>query len=477
MNRQRITGRKTVWEHKSKTFRIDELTVESEEHPPIQWASFERGDAVAALIVNTDTNHVILVEQFRPPIAAKEGPGYKLVETVAGMIRQNEEVLDSLRREIEEETGYLLNYNTKTGGLEGAELISEFYPSAGGCSEKIYLFYVEINSHTPKSAGGGMVDQGEFIEPVLLPLRDFFDTIHRGEFKDPKLIIAGMWLEKRWANRRTDKRHKQEFELKNSKSSGPRRIVGYYAGDIGDVRDVDVWVNSTNTEFLMDSIHHNTLSARIRLLGAKIAGNMIEEDLIQRAIDLRLGIGKGMEIGNVLDTEAGSLTKSHNVRRLLHVATAKWRVNGDRFENTPPIITDLVKCVTRTLETCDRLNSGIDSRFRRTYRSIILPLFGASMDFARPEDPKASTGTSTKKEKRTLYIDVQNLCGELIPAAVKYLEEHPKSSIERIYFLAYSGLEEEIFDSVMSRNVALLRLSGDQSDANSTIQPSSGTAA
>src|SRR5688572_5729971 len=103
MSKQSITGRKTVWEHKSKAFRIDELTVESDDHPPIQWASFERGDAVAALIVNTDTNQVMLIKQFRPPVAAMEGAEHRLLETMAGMIRHNEEITQSLVREIEEE--------------------------------------------------------------------------------------------------------------------------------------------------------------------------------------------------------------------------------------------------------------------------------------------------------------------------------------------------------------------------------------
>ena len=95
---QSVTNRKTVWEHESKDFRIDELTVETVGAPTIHWASFERGDAVAALIVNTDTNHAILVRQFRPPIAAKEGAGARLVETVAGMVRQNEQPLRARSR-------------------------------------------------------------------------------------------------------------------------------------------------------------------------------------------------------------------------------------------------------------------------------------------------------------------------------------------------------------------------------------------
>src|SRR5262249_7479511 len=152
-----------------------------------------RGDAVAALIVNTDTNHVILVEQFRPPVAATEGAEHKLTETVAGMIRQNEDILQCLQREIEEETGYDLQYDDQTGGLKGVEPICEFYPSPGGSSEKSHLFYVAVDRHTPKTDSSGLRAQGEFIEHVLLPLDVFFERVYRSDFKDPKVIVAGQW--------------------------------------------------------------------------------------------------------------------------------------------------------------------------------------------------------------------------------------------------------------------------------------------
>ncbi|CAN0397756.1 unnamed protein product, partial [Phaeothamnion confervicola] len=177
MSDQRITGRKTVWQHKSKAFRVDELTVESEGSDNIQWATFERGDAVAALIVNTDTNHVMLIRQFRPPVASMEGAEHKLLETMAGMVLQNEEIPQSLSREITEETGYEIPFNADTGTLKGSEFICEFYSSPGGSSERIYLYYVAVDSSTPKKAGGGLREQGERIETVLMPLGEFFKAV------------------------------------------------------------------------------------------------------------------------------------------------------------------------------------------------------------------------------------------------------------------------------------------------------------
>ena len=446
---QKITGRKTVWEHESRLFRVDELTVESDDSaPPIQWASFERGDAVAALIVNTDTNNVILVRQFRPPIAPIEGAGHQLLETVAGVVRQNEEALQCLQREIAEETGYQLNFNKKTASLAGTELISEFYSSPGGSSERIFLYYVTVDASTGKTKGGGMKEQGESIETVLIPLKDFFESLDRGVFKDPKIIVAGQWLEKRWHNRRTDGNVKQEFELTEAghKIRGRRRtprIFGYHIGDIGKVTDVDVWVNSSNTEFLMDTVYHRTLSARIRTLGAKTSGGVLIDDTIQRVLERRLGVGKGIDIGNVLDTVPGSLGETHNVRCLLHVASIKARILPGGVVETDTTIPELEMCVMRTLEKCDKLNARWFSigRWVRPYRSVLLPLFGAGEDRNRSE------------------LKTQDICDALIPAVVRYFEEHPNSRVEKVYFLAYTPFEVEICDSVMSRTNGLHRVS------------------
>jgi ADP-ribose pyrophosphatase len=442
-SQQSITNRKTVWEHKSKDFRIDELTVESVGAPTIQWASFERGDAVAALIVNSDTNQAILVRQFRPPIAAAEGAGARLVETVAGMVRQNEEPLQSLQREIEEETGYALPFNTATGGLARTEVIGEFYSSPGGTSEKIYLYYVEVDHTTARGEGGGIQEQGESIETVLMPLDQFFESLDRRAFKDPKLIIAGHWLARRWANRRSGaSSERQEFELKQDVAGRqPSRVIGYVIGDIGKVEGVEVWVNSCNTEFLMDSVHHNTLSARIRTLGARSSGGVMTEDTIQRALDRRLGIGRGMKVGNILDTEPGALS-SRGVRRLLHVASIQTRIAADGTAVTVTTLPDLEKCLLETLKACDALNAkwlSVDRRWRGPYRSMLLPLFGAGVDRSKPE------------------LGPQRVCEALVPATIKYFEDHPRSLITKIYFLAYTPLEIEILDSVLSRRKELAR--------------------
>ncbi|MDX1462965.1 MAG: ADP-ribose pyrophosphatase, partial [Marinirhabdus sp.] len=56
--------------------------------PIVRRLNFERGDSVAALVLNTDTRQVLLVDQFKYPAYKKDG-GW-LVETVAGTREKDE---------------------------------------------------------------------------------------------------------------------------------------------------------------------------------------------------------------------------------------------------------------------------------------------------------------------------------------------------------------------------------------------------
>jgi hypothetical protein len=70
-------------------FRLKEATLRYERFDgkpsePLRRLKLDRGDSVAALICNTDTGRVLLVEQFKYPTYGK-GDGW-ILETVAGMV-------------------------------------------------------------------------------------------------------------------------------------------------------------------------------------------------------------------------------------------------------------------------------------------------------------------------------------------------------------------------------------------------------
>ncbi len=146
---------------------------------------FERGDSVAALIFNTDTQKVILTNQFRYPVY-KRGPGW-LHETVAGVIDEGEQPEEAIRREIREEIGY------ETHALVP---IATFYVSPGGSSERISLYYAEVSSADQISAGGGLVSENEDIALVQMTLPELWQALDNGAIIDAKTLIAAQWL--RW---------------------------------------------------------------------------------------------------------------------------------------------------------------------------------------------------------------------------------------------------------------------------------------
>ncbi|GLV54931.1 ADP-ribose diphosphatase [Dictyobacter sp. S3.2.2.5] len=154
---------------------------------PVRRLVLERGDAVAALLVNTDTRKVLMTNQFRYPTWDK-GPGW-LHEVVAGMIDENEQPEDAVRREIHEEIGYQVHELTP---------IATFYVSPGGSSERIFLFYAEVTSADRVSNGGGLATEHEDIELIEVSFDELWDVLKRGEIRDAKTLIAVQWLQHKW---------------------------------------------------------------------------------------------------------------------------------------------------------------------------------------------------------------------------------------------------------------------------------------
>jgi nudix-type nucleoside diphosphatase (YffH/AdpP family) len=168
-------------------FKVDETYLRYERFdgamsPVVRRLSFERGDSVAALIFKPSTKRIVLVNQFKYPTYGK-GPGW-ITETMAGMIDENEDPESAVRREILEETGY---------SPRRLEHIATFYLSPGGSSERIALYYAEVDDKKT-TAGGGLAEEGEDILNIELSIEDALAQISSGEIADAKTIIAILWL-------------------------------------------------------------------------------------------------------------------------------------------------------------------------------------------------------------------------------------------------------------------------------------------
>jgi len=147
---------------------------------------FQRGNCVAVLLYDPDTDKVVIIEQFRMgPMGQKDMTDRAwLLEIVAGAIEDGESAEQVAYRESEEEAGCK---------VQELHLINEFYTSPGGTSERISLFYGRINAD---EVGGihGLEHEHEDILVSTVSFAKAYSMIHDGRIESAIPIIAIQWL-------------------------------------------------------------------------------------------------------------------------------------------------------------------------------------------------------------------------------------------------------------------------------------------
>ncbi len=149
----------------------------------IEREMFERGHAAAMLPYDPICDQVVLIEQIR--VGALEHQHPWQLEIVAGMIDRDESADDVVRREAQEEAG-----------LEVGQLVSviSYYPSAGGCSEKLDVFIGEVDAS--KAHGiHGLDYEDEDIRVHVMTREQAYDLVKQGKIENGASIIALQWLE------------------------------------------------------------------------------------------------------------------------------------------------------------------------------------------------------------------------------------------------------------------------------------------
>jgi ADP-ribose pyrophosphatase len=446
-------------------FKVDEFVVSHEQvdgtmSPDQTRLVFERGDAAAVLLLNLDTKCVVLVEQFKVPALVgrrRDDPSSTdgwILETVAGMVDAGETPEAAAIRETTEETGYKIHQ---------PRLIGQFFSSPGGTSERVFLYFAEVHESDKVEKGGGVGD--EDIKVVHLALDALFDRLAAGAIEDPKLLVAAHWLRDQVKSREDRKRLLDAFWDRSTVSvqpaagtasqPGPRReplplstvrytiknknlFIGYKTGSIDRIRDVGIWVNSENTDMMMDRFLGRSISASIRYLGAnKDENENVVEDTIEDALRSAVGQRAHVKIGTVLVTESGSLKTTHNVERIFHVASVEGVGAGRGVKADPE---KLVLCIDRLLKRVDEENGRLwNSWLRRpALESILIPMFGAG-DGGLP---------------------VQEVARRIIPPAIEYLQYTNRPTLKEIYFLAFTMADRIACDELLERfilNGAIVR--------------------
>jgi len=170
-------------------FKIDEVHLQHERldgtmSPTLRILNFERGDGVAAIVFNVDTDKIILTKQFRYPTYTR-GQGW-IIEVVAGMQEAGVSPEEAIKKEILEEVGY---------EVESLSFMSSFFVSPGGTSEQIHMFYAVVNNASKVSAGGGLDEENEDIQIVEYDLDQAIQLAQTGGIVDAKTLYGLLWLE------------------------------------------------------------------------------------------------------------------------------------------------------------------------------------------------------------------------------------------------------------------------------------------
>lgn len=139
-----------------------------------------RNDMVGILVLDTNTNEFILVEQFRYPVYKAGHETF--VEIASGGIEEGENPTEAAKRECFEETGYKVN---------NLVLISEAFATPPYSSEKFYIYFAEASSSDFQSSKLGV--ENEDIKQVRLKTEDALSQIQQGNIKDMKTLLSIYW--------------------------------------------------------------------------------------------------------------------------------------------------------------------------------------------------------------------------------------------------------------------------------------------
>ena len=169
MSKEKTLSSQLVYEGRAVKLRVDTVKMPSGRETTREIV--EHSDCVAIIAIDASDN-VLLVNQFRKPVEKE------LLEIPAGGIEPDEDPVATVRREMQEETGYLPRKVERLGG---------FYSSPGYCTEYLHLYLA-----TDLTPGQLYAEDTENIKVVRVPVSQIPGLIASGSICDAK-SIAGLF--------------------------------------------------------------------------------------------------------------------------------------------------------------------------------------------------------------------------------------------------------------------------------------------
>ncbi len=150
-------------------FRVVKKSVEIESGEIAERELVYHNGGSCVLAIN-DRKEICLVRQYR--IAVERF----LLEIPAGKLEAGEDPEACARRELIEECGW---------EAQDMNLLAHVHPTPGYCSEPINIFWTQNVKEVPQQ-----LDDGEFLERVIIPFDEALDLAVKGEITDAKTLVA-----------------------------------------------------------------------------------------------------------------------------------------------------------------------------------------------------------------------------------------------------------------------------------------------
>jgi len=164
---------KTVYRGKLLHVFEDEVRLPNGRHAQREYI---RHPGAAVMVPLTDPETVVLVRQFRYPLARH------FYELPAGKIDSGEEPLQTAKRELREECGY--------EAVEWRHLAT-IHPCIGYADERMEFYLARQLNHV-----GHAPDEDEFLEKVTVGFAEALRWVRVGKITDQKTVIGLLWADR-----------------------------------------------------------------------------------------------------------------------------------------------------------------------------------------------------------------------------------------------------------------------------------------
>jgi len=144
-------------------------------------------DAVGVLLFDPHQQSFVLVKQLRWPAQLNLFPDQEngiLPEVVAGNIDEGETPATAARREVMEETGYVIGEMA---------LFGEYFASPGYSTEKLFLYYAEITPEIRARRVTPRLDTTEDLKVVEWSVEEAQEKMETGAILDMKSHLSFLW--------------------------------------------------------------------------------------------------------------------------------------------------------------------------------------------------------------------------------------------------------------------------------------------